>query len=212
MEMNLTEKQLNKLDSGREYRSMTMEVRAGEGDSMIVEGYATTFNEPYTLYSSRYYTIKEQIDPGAFKDCDMDDVIMQYDHNGRVFARNKNGTLELTIDNHGLKIRADLSGTEIGKQLYEEIKGGYTDKMSFGFMVAEDKRETTTDRENDHETVLRTITKISKLFDVSAVSIPANDATSISARRYSDGVIEDIKAERLERAKNKLRLMIEMEA
>ena len=68
------------------------------------------------------------------------------------------------------------------------------------------------DRENDHETVLRTITKISKLFDVSAVSIPANDATSISARRYADGVIDGIKAERLERAKDKLRLMIEMEA
>lgn len=142
----------------------------------------------------------------------MDDVIMQYDHTGRVYARTKNRTLELTIDNHGLKIRADLSGTEIGKQLYEEIKGGYTDKMSFGFMVAEDKRESTNDRENDHETVLRTITKISKLFDVSAVSIPANDATSISARRYADGVIDGIKAERLERAKDKLRLMIEMEA
>lgn len=206
----LTEKQLNKLNSGREYRSMTMEVRADEGDGMIVEGYATTFNEPYTLYESRYYTIKERIDPNAFSDCDMDDVIMQYDHNGRVFARNKNGTLGLTIDNHGLKIRADLSGTEIGKQLYEEIKGGYTDKMSFGFMVAEDKRETTTDQENDHETVLRTITKISKLFDVSAVSIPANDFTSISARRYADGVIDGMDAEKVERAKKRLALMLEL--
>lgn len=208
----LTEKQLNKMNNGREYRNMTIEVEAKEDGGMFVEGYATTFNESYTLYDSRYYTVKERIDPNAFKDCDMDDVIMQYDHTGRVYARTKNRTLELTIDNHGLKIRADLSGTEIGKQLYEEIKGGYTDKMSFGFMVAEDKRESTNDRENDHETVLRTITKISKLFDVSAVSIPANDATSISARRYADGVIDGIKAERLERAKDKLRLMIEMEA
>lgn len=210
MEKNLMDKQMNKLNSGREYRSMTMEVRADEGDGMIVEGYATTFNEPYTLYESKYYTIQEQIDPSAFKECNMDDVIMQYDHAGRVFARNKNGTLTLSVDNRGLKIRADLSGTEIGKQLYEEIKGGYTDKMSFGFMVAEDKRETTTDHESDHETILRTITKISKLYDVSAVSIPANDMTSISARRYADGVIDGMNAEKAERAKKRLALMLEL--
>lgn len=116
----------------------------------------------------------------------------------------------LAVDAIGLKVTADLSGTDIGRQLYQEIKGGYTDKMSFGFVVAEDQRTSVVDHENDVETVTRTITKIKKLYDVSAVSIPANDMTSISARRYADGVIGEIKAERLERAKKKLKLMLEV--
>lgn len=212
--MELNNKQLNKLEDGREYRGMTLTVRAAEDNAgnAIVEGYATTFNQPYTLYKSRYYEVIERIAPSAFAECDMSDVIMQYDHEGRVFARNKNGTLALTVDNIGLKITADLSGTDIGRQLYQEIKGGYTDKMSFGFVVGEDQRTSTVDHENDVETVTRTITKIKKLYDVSAVSIPANDMTSISARRYADGVIDGIKAERLERANKikKLKLMLEV--
>lgn len=198
MEKNLTEKMINKITDGREYRAMTVEARTDDG--MIVEGYATTFNQPYLLYDGRDYRVIEQIAPQAFDECDMSDVIMQYDHMGRVFARNKNGTLMLDADSHGLKISADLSGTDIGHQLYQEIKGGYTDKMSFGFVVAEDKRDSTYDHEKGVETVTRTITKIKKLYDVSAVSIPANDMTSISARRFADGVISEIKAERLERA------------
>lgn len=209
--MELTDKQLNKLENGREYRSMVMEIRAAENEEqMIVEGYATTFDQPYMLYDGKYYKVIEQIAPTAFMGCDMSDVIMQYNHEGRVFARNKNGTLSLAVDNVGLKITADLSGTDIGRQLYQEIKGGYTDKMSFSFVVGEDERATTEDHENSIEIVNRTITKIKKIYDVSAVSIPANDLTSISARRYADGVIGSIKAERLERAKKKLKLMLEV--
>lgn len=209
--MELTDKQLNKLENGREYRSMVMEIRAaGNEEQMIVEGYATTFDQPYMLYDGKYYKVIEQIAPTAFMGCDMSDVIMQYNHEGRVFARNKNGTLSLAVDNVGLKITADLSGTDIGRQLYQEIKGGYTDKMSFSFVVGEDERSTTEDHENSIEIVNRTITKIKKIYDVSAVSIPANDLTSISARRYADGVIGSIKAERLERAKKKLKLMLEV--
>lgn len=210
--MELNDKQLNKLENGREYRAMVMEVRAVDGteENMIVEGYATTFNQPYLLYDGRYYKVIEQIAPTAFTECDMSDVIMQYDHAGRVFARTRNSTLTLTVDAIGLKVTADLSGTDIGRQLYQEIKGGYTDKMSFGFVVAEDQRTSVVDHETDVETVTRTITKIKKLYDVSAVSIPANDMTSISARRFADGVIDEIKAERLERAKKKLKLMLEV--
>lgn len=210
--MAIPEKLLRKIENGREYRTMTMSVRAASDDNgeMIVEGYATTFNQPYLLYDWRDYKVMEQIHPDAFKDCDMTDVIMQYDHEGRVFARNKNGTLTLSVDTTGLKVTADLSGTDLGRQLYQEIKGGYTDKMSFGFTVAEDQRVSTVDHENNVETVTRTITKIKKLYDVSAVSIPANDGTSISARRTADGVIEQLKAERLERAKNKLKLLLEV--
>lgn len=207
----LTDKQLRRLDDGREYRNMTVEVRAAEDDSkMIVEGYATTFNQPYTLYESKYFRVIEQVAPTAFAECDMSDVIMQYDHEGRVFARNKNGTLELSVDSIGLKVRADLGGTDIGRQLYQEIKGGYTDKMSFSFKVEEDQKVYTTEHDKDFETCTRTITKISKLYDVSAVSIPANDMTSISARRYADGVIEYIQAERLERANKAKKIKLKL--
>lgn len=210
--MEQNKKNMEKIEAGREYRAMQMEIQESDEGKLLVEGYATTFNEPYTLYDGRYYKVIEQIDPHAFDECDMSDVIMQYDHEGRVFARNKNETLELSVDEKGLKIRADLGGTEIGKQLYEEIKGGYTDKMSFGFTVGEDKKEYVMDYENGVETCTRTITKVKKLFDVSAVSLPANDMTSISARRFSDGVIEKIKAERLERANRikKIKIMMEV--
>ena len=201
----------------REYRRIdvsVMETRRAADGAMIVEGYATTFNQPYQLWTSQEYTVNEQVDRHAFDEKDMSDVIMQYDHEGRVFARIANGTLELSVDDHGLKIRARLDGTEIGRQLFEEIQGGYTNKMSFGFTVKEQKREETEDRENGHITVLRTITKIGKLFDVSAVSLPANDATEISARNTGDGLIAEVKQELLaiaarKRKKNQIAIMAE---
>lgn len=212
--MELNDKQLMRLEAGREYRAMTMTARAAddENEGMAVEGYATTFNQPYTLYEEEGYKVMEQIAPTAFSECDMSDVIMQYDHTGRVFARTKNGTLVLVVDSIGLKILAELGGTEHGRQLYQEIKGGYTDKMSFGFAVAEDQRTRTVDTASGVVTVIRTITKIKKLYDVSAVSIPANDMTFISARRFADGAISEIKAERLERANKlkKLKLLMEV--
>ena len=185
----------------REYRKIDaalMETRTAEDGAMVVEGYATTFNAPYELWRDKEMTVNEQVDGNAFAETDMSDVIMQYDHEGRVFARITNGTLAIEPDEHGLKIRANLGGTEIGRQLFEEIRGGYTNKMSFGFTVTGDERKTTRDADG-HITVLRTITKIGKLFDVSAVSLPANDATEISARNVGDGliaeVLEEVKAE-----------------
>ena len=206
-----------KLTEGRQYRRVVqMEIRAaGEGE-MIVEGYATTFNEPYELWrDGPDYVFKEQVDARAFDETDMSDVIMQYDHEGRVFARTGNGTLELDVDNHGLHIRADLGGTEIGRQLYEEIRGGYTDKMSFGFSVDEDERLIQEDRESGTITILRTIKRIGKLYDVSAVSLPANNATEISARSWCDGVIQQLaeerrKAEERERQKKKIKIMLNL--
>lgn len=188
--------------SEREYRSMTVEVRQpeeGQEEKKVVEGYASTFNDPYVLYEDKWVTYREQISPNAFDETDMEDVIMQYDHHGRVFARNKNGTLSVGPDEIGLHMEADLGGTELGRQLYEEIRGGYTDKMSFGFTVSKDE-ELRTEDEDGHVDILRTITGIEKLYDVSAVSIPANPSTSIGAELRSriDGVIEEVRAERLE--------------
>ncbi|MBQ9855978.1 MAG: HK97 family phage prohead protease [Clostridia bacterium] len=180
----------------REYRNIAGNL-APQEDEKRVTGYATTFGVPYKLYGSNSYEIWEVIDKNAFDKTDMDDVIMQYDHEGRVFARTRNNTLALRSDEHGLLIDADLSGTELGRQLYEEIKGGYTDKMSFGFTVRGDKWED--EMIDGVQKSTRTITDIGKLYDVSAVSIPANDSTSLSVRSLTDGAIERLKAERLER-------------
>lgn len=203
---------LEKIKQGRQYRSMTFECRIDENEeekSYIVEGYAATFNEPYSMGEFGNYRFKEQVSETAFDKCDMTDVIMQYDHKGRVYARISNNTLSLMKDSHGLKIIANLGGTEEGRKLYEEIKGGYTNKMSFGFTVDDDEQTRTKD-EDGKTLILRTIKSVNKLFDVSAVSIPANDGTEISARSYLDGVIESEKkaeAERLlEERKKELKL------
>jgi hypothetical protein len=212
----------DKLREGRQYRNIDLaglELKAEDEGAMVVEGYASTFNDPYQLLKMDNFTVREQIDPHAFDAADMSDIIMQYNHEGRVFARTGNGTLTVNPDEHGLHIRADLSGTELGRQVFEEIRGGYTNKMSFGFRVAEDRREETENRETNEVDILRTITKIEKLYDVSAVSIPANDATSISARTDGEGVIAEVaeelrkrEAERLhrERQRQKIRIMLEV--
>lgn len=215
----------DRLEQGRQYRDINVAAfeRRAEGDEKIVTGYATTFNEPYELFRSAWdgylYIVNEQVDPGAFDETDMRDIIMQYNHEGRVFARTSNGTLELDPDEHGLHIRANLGGTEIGRQLYEEIEGGYTDKMSFGFRVGKDKREETEERDEETGvttvTILRTILSVSKLYDVSAVSIPANDGTSISSRNYAEGVIDEVRQEIAEREnrrrqKQKIKIMTEV--
>ena len=185
----------------REYRMITtgaMEAREADDGAKIVEGYATTFDQEYTLFGNSSYEVRESIGRNAFDEADMGDVILQYDHEGRVFARKSNGTLQLSTDEHGLKIRADLGGTEIGRQLYEEIRGGYTTKMSFGFTVAKEER---TEEDIDGKTIVhRKITGIKKLYDVSAVSLPANDATEISSRNFCDGVIAEIQQEMQARA------------
>lgn len=187
----------------REYRNMILEVVRDQDEPQeerkIVAGYASTFNEPYTLYENDEIIYREQVSPRAFDATDMNDVIMQYDHEGRVIARTRNNTLRVAPDEEGLFIEADLGGTELGRQLYDEIRGGYTDRMSFGFIVSDDE-EVRSKAEDGRIDYLRTITGISKLFDVSAVSIPANDGTSIGVQTRSriDGVIEEVRAERLE--------------
>ena len=193
----------------REYRNLMLEIRTPEeGETeqreMIVEGYASTFNEPYTLYEDKDFRFQEVVDQNAFANTDMSDVIFQYNHEGRVFARTSNNTLSITPDEQGLFISANLGGTEAGRDLYEEIRGGYTNKMSFGFTVDGDE-EVRTSEPDGFITITRRITSVQKLYDVSAVSIPANDATSISVRPLTDGVIEKVKAERLEKEKLELR-------
>lgn len=163
------------MKNDREYRKMMLAIETRtegeepEKEERTVSGYASTFEQPYTLYSDEYMTYREVVDPSAFNNTDMSDVIMQYDHEGRVIARTSNNTLEVTPDEQGLFIRADLGGTELGRELYEEIRGGYTDKMSFGFTI-DRAEETRTDLEDGTIDILRRILSVSKLYDVSAVS------------------------------------------
>lgn len=183
----------------REYRDFTLAVvnlEDQEEERKIVSGYASVFNTPYTLFEDDELVIQEQVSDKAFENADITDVIFQYNHEGRVFARVSNGTLKVVPDDKGLSIEADLGGTDIGNQLYQEIKGGYTTKMSYGYTV--DGADWTESRLDDGRILeLRTVTSVSKVYDVSAVSIPANNATSISVRNLSDGVIEQVRAERL---------------
>lgn len=184
----------------REYRDFTLAVVENENNDTeerkMVNGYASVFDTPYTLYDGSDVVIQEQVDSRAFDEADLSDVIFQYNHEGRVFARTSNNTLAIIPDERGLAIEADLGGTDIGNQLYQEIKGGYTTKMSYGYTVR-DAEWIDSKMEDGRTLELRTIKAVGKVYDVSAVSIPANDATSISVRNLSDGVIAEIEAERL---------------
>lgn len=186
--------------SERQYRilSSPLAPAAGDGDNkrfdteFYVEGYASTFNDPYVLFEdwdgNEY---REIISPDAFKDADMSDVIMQYDHKGRVFARQSNKTLILQPDYKGLKVAADLGKTDLARGLYQDIEAGMINKMSWAFSVAEESY--------DRETHTRTILKIKKVYDVSAVSIPANGDTEISARAFASRSYEQERQELLKR-------------
>ena len=195
------------IKADREYRAMTM--AAVEGDEKRVRGYATTFDDPYTLYEDKEIVLKEIIDRHALDGADLSDVIMQFDHEGKVYARTSNGTLTVAPDDHGLGMEADLNGTAIGRELYEEIKGGYITKMSWGFTADRDKDEWTSEELPDGRSLeVRRIRSVRKVYDVSAVSLPANDATEISARNLTDGVIERVKAERLKELELRKRKML----
>lgn len=189
------------LPGERQYRSMMPLAIVGEGVSKrfdtdyYVEGYASTFNDPYTLYKYGDWEYVEIIDPDAFRDADMSDIIMQFDHQGKVYARMSNHTLIVEPDQHGLFVAADLGKTTNSRMMWEDIDAGLVTRMSWGFTIAPDGISYVDD-ESQHRTTA-TITKVSKVFDVSAVSLPADPNTEISARSLYDGAIERVQEERL---------------
>ena len=186
----------------REYRAMPLM----NGTEYRAEGYATTFNDPYVLFRDEDVTYYESVDPNAIDEkTDMSDVIMQFDHEGMVFARMSNDTLQISSDEHGLKVVADLSKTADARNMFENIQSGMVKDMSWAFTVDVQRY--------DKETHTRVITHVRKIFDVSAVSLPANPSTEImAARSFIDGEIEkEIKEfEKRESKKAKLRLMLEL--
>ena len=159
----------------RPFPIQTRGAEDADGAARYVEGYAARFNSPTVLFELDGTAYWEVIAPGAFDGADMEDVIFNYNHTGNVLARTRNGTLELTTDEDGLHMRARVDGTAAGRQLYEEISGGYVDRMSFAFTIQEESYDSV-----EH---LWTIQKVKRLYDVSAVDIPAYDDTSIAARR-----------------------------
>ncbi len=163
----------------KEFRAA--EIRsAEEEDKLVVEGYAAVFDKEALIYESEWsgYKFYEKVNRNAFDDADMSDVVMKYNHDDQslVLARTRNKTLQLTTDDHGLKIRAELANTTAGRDIYELIKRGDLDKMSFAFTVSETNvRDSTEDK-----VYVREILKFDKIFDVSVVDFPAYDDTEIS--------------------------------
>ena len=192
----------------REYRALAAPLSVQAVTKRIetdfyVEGYATTFNKPYLLYEfedgTKFY---ERIDAHALDGADMSDVIMQYDHEGRVFARQSNKTLILEPDSKGLMVAADLSKTDLARGLYQDIDAGMITKMSWAFTVAEESY--------DRLTRTRSILKIKKVYDVSAVSIPANGDTEISARSFASRSYEVERQEQLNKRVSLLKIMAKL--
>lgn len=194
----------------REYRNLGSFTPDEENDD-YVDGYASTF-DAYMLWKDDDMTLFERIDRSAFQGCDMSDVVFLRDHTGRVLARTKNGSVELSVDEHGLHTRTNLGLTDAAKEMREDIKVGNYSQMSFSFVVDQYHY----DWLDDHNAV-RVIDSVRKLYDVSAVAFPANPYTEIglSARSLFDGAIKEREAERLKaeqkaRARKALQLRIKI--
>lgn len=187
----------------RDFRNVKMEIRKKEDSSeeYLLTGLACSFDTETVMYKSKYCEYREKIASGAFDDCDMSDVIFNYNHCGRVYARTRNSSLKVWTESDGLHMEAHLRKEDRGhEELYNDIQSGLIDKMSFAFHVNESAYEYI-ESEDGPLVEIRTVTKIDKLYDVSAVDIPAYDTTEISARRAFDAERERRKAESLERAK-----------
>lgn len=171
-------------------RNADITIRKEQDGEFYVEGYASTF-KPYVLFSEDGIDYSEVIDRHAFDNTDMSDVVFRIDHEGPVYARTSNGLIELSVDDNGLFSRTNLGMTEGAKEVWRNVEIGNYPKMSFAFTVDKD--------EYDKDTHTRKVLSVKKLFDISAVSFPANPDTSldVATRDYFHGVMEAEKAERL---------------
>lgn len=188
----------------REYRSMAvMKPTEAKAEQLIdtdyyVEGFATTFNQPYLLYRDDNAEYFEQVSPTAFDAADLSDVLYLHNHEGKCFARtkmrqDKAPTLILDTRPEGLFVAADLGMTAEGRDEWAAISGGLVYQMSFAFTVKEDTFD-----EFEKGKYLRTITSIRKVYDVSSVDMPANPYTFVNTltRSAFDGAIEKLAQER----------------
>lgn len=186
----------------RDFKLTKVETRVNDDktESLLIEGVPCVFDTETVLYKGKYWEFREKIDKDAFKEADMSDVIFNYNHGGRVFARTRNQSLELETKKDALHMRATMRKNDRGhEELYSDIQTGLIDKMSFAFTVKESKTEEI-ERSDEPNLEIRTITKIERLYDVSAVDIPAYDTTSISARKAFNAESREREAESLKNA------------
>lgn len=186
---------MREFDQERQLRSFAFVLREDEEKGFYAEGYPIVFEQPTVLFEDGGIEYREVIDRHALDETDMEDVIFNYDHKGKIMARTRNGTLWLTVDEKGLFARMRLDGTQAGREMYEEIKKGYVDRMSFQFSIdpAYD--------DYDPKAHMWTIRKIKRLYDVSAVSFPAYEQTSLDARKRAAQEIEDRRRDQAEEQK-----------
>ena len=161
-----------------ENRLSDVSFKEEDEQKMVLEGYAIVFDQE-TLIGDKDKGFIESIDRNALKNANMKDVPMKYNHDDSflIIARTRNNSLRLTVDDIGLKVRAELIDTDSNKDIYKMVKAGLLDKMSFAFTVSSQK----IDRSGDIPK--RTITGIDRLYDVSIVDLPAYDQTSIVVGR-----------------------------
>ena len=174
----------------REYRlAEPFQIEQNEAQELRLKGLPVVFNRETVLWEYEGIQYKEIIAGDALESCDMSDFILNRNHgqnDSTVFARTKNGSLTFTVTPAGLEVDALLDPEdERHVNLYRDIQKGRIDKMSFAFTVRAD--------EYDRKTHTRTITRIAKLFDVSAVDFPAYNDTAIGAVR--DFFTEDYRDE-----------------
>lgn len=194
------------LTKDRQYRALpfttpTKAEKKNKFDSdCYVEGYAAKY-ERYLLFPvDDGKDIYEEFMPGCFRDCDMSDIIFQFDHAGKVYARQTNNTLTVEPDNVGLFICADLSKTSAARSMYEDIYVKNVTRMSWGFMPDHSTLEII----EDANSITIRHHKVKKIYDVSAVSIPANNDTEIQARNFANGAIDEMLKE-IQKRKNHIK-------
>ena len=160
----------------RQARSLQTQFRAAETDwEKYIEGYFATFGGVYELWPGA----TESVDSHAFDGALADDIRALIDHETRlVLGRNKAGTLELKVDERGLwgKIKLNQSDTD-AMNLYSRVQRGDVDQCSFGFDILEEDTEY-----RDDGSIHWTIKKV-RMYEVSCVTFPAYEDTSISARK-----------------------------
>lgn len=163
----------------REYREFGGQYSFEENSDekrLILRGTPVVFNTPTVLFEYDGIKYYEQIERGAFDEADMSDFIFNVNHELAPYARSKNGTLKYSIGDR-FDIEAILNAEdERHRELYRDVSSGLIDKMSFSFTIAE--------QSYDEEKRLRKIIRVKKLYDVSAVTFPAYEQTSISARSF----------------------------
>lgn len=148
----------------------------GQQQGKVISGYAILFNEPSQPMPVDNSTFTETISPQALQGVDLSKLVMIYNHDyANILASVKAGTLDVNVDEKGLAFKATLPDTTVANDVYENIKAGNLDSMSFGFSVLADEWQ-----QADDGSYTRQIDKIENLYELSVVTLPAYDGTELT--------------------------------